>query len=191
MMVAAGTAEAGSAAVMMANMQFAMSALTIGAQYMGQQAQQEAIFEHQEKQSAMQRQVAADAARHQYEGMLARGSQAKASAAMDIQNAMGQYLQTSGAARAAAAGGGVMGTSVDEVTRDFASQYEEYAASRAMNLSWEENQIASQMEGIAAQQEGRNQASIGDPIAMPSPLVALSQMGSSAFDAAAFWGTPT
>lgn len=169
--------------------QFAMSALTISAQHAAQRAQQRAIYEHQEKQSKMQRQIAADAARHQYEGMLARGSQAKAAAAVDIQSAMGQYLQASGAARAAAAGGGVMGTSVDEVTRSFAGQYEEYAASRAMNLTWEEDQIASRMEGINAQQQGRIAASIGDPIAMPSPFGAMAQIGASWFDAARFWGT--
>ncbi|QDP54788.1 MAG: hypothetical protein Unbinned5784contig1000_31 [Prokaryotic dsDNA virus sp.] len=181
--------ELTGAALAMANMQFAMSALTIGAQYMGQKEQAEATYQWQEEQAKATQKVAADSARHQYMGLIMRGEQARAAAAQDIQGALGQTVEASARARVASAAGGVTGTSVDEASSNFAMQYEDFASNRMTNLSWEEDQIAMSMEGVRAQQEGRNQASIGDPIAMPSPFGALAQMGSSAFDAAGFWGT--
>jgi len=57
------------------------------------------------------------------------------------------------------------------------------------NLSWEEDQILASMAGVEAQQAGRFEASIGNPIAQPNVFGALTQMGASAFDAAGFWGT--
>ena len=175
----------------MMNAQFAMSALTIGAQYIGQQKQADALYEHQERQGERQRQIAADAARHQYMGLLKRQSQAKEAAAQDVQSALSKTMQANAAARVAAAAGGVSGASVDEGISEFGRQFEQYTANRMTNLSWEEDQILSSMAGVEAQQAGRFEASIGNPIAQPGVLGALGQLGAAAFDAAGFWGTQT
>jgi hypothetical protein len=171
------------------NTQFALSALSIGAGFIGQQKQADAMYEHQTKQGELQRQIAADAARHQYMGLLKRQSQAKEAAAQDVQSALGKTMSANAAARVAAAAGGVSGTSVNEGVSQFGRQFEEYTANRMTNLSWEEDQILASMEGVNAQQAGRNAASIGDPIAMPNALGALGALGGAAFDAAGFWGT--
>ena len=177
------------AALAMANAQFAMSALTIGAQFLGQQKQADALYEHQERQGQRQRQIAADAARHQYMGLLKRQSQAKEAAAQDVQSALSKTMQANAAGRVAAAAGGVSGASVDDGISEFGRQFEQYTANRMTNLSWEEDQILSSMAGVEAQQAGRVEASIGNPIAQPNIFGALTQMGASAFDAAGFWGT--
>ena len=178
-----------SGAIAMMNAQFAMSALSIGAQFIGQQKQADALYEHQERQGERQRQIAADAARHQYMGLLKRQSQAKEAAAQDVQSALSKTMQANAAARVAAAAGGVTGASVDEGISEFGRQFEQYTANRMTNLSWEEDQILSSMAGVEAQQAGRVEASIGNPIAQPNVIGALSQMGAAAFDAAGFWGT--
>lgn len=177
------------AALAMANMQFAMSALAIGAQYIGQQKQADAMEEYQQLKTERTQAAAADAARVQYQGLLERQSQVRQQAALDVQDAMTQTAEAQASARVAAAAGGITGVSVDEGINQFSREYEDWASRRMTNLSWEEDQIAASMLGVQAQQEGRVNQSMGSPIMQPSPFAALSQLTSSAFDAAGFWGT--
>lgn len=185
---AAGVTLSGPA-LAMANMQFALSALTIGAQYMGQQAQAEAMQEYQELKQERTNAAAADAARMEYQGLLQREDQVRQSAAQDIQDAMVQTAQTEASARVAAAAGGVSGTSVSEGVGSFSREYENWVSRRMTNLNWEEDQIMASMQAVKAKQEGRQNAAMGQPIEQPSLLGAFGQMTSSAFDAAGFWGT--
>lgn len=187
-MGAEAAAAAGSGAMAMANIQFAMSALSIGMSYVAQEQQAKAIYEHQKEQAKATQTAAADAARHQYMGLLERGSQAQEAAAQDVQKALGQTIEASASARVAAAAGGVTGGVVDETVSQWGQEFTEWAANRMKNLSWEEAQIEASMRGVQAQQEGRMQQAVGDPVMMPSPAVALSQIGAAGFDAAKFWG---
>lgn len=189
MCLPAAAAGFGLTAGQMFGIQTALSALTIGTQFIGQQQQAKAIYEHQERQGALQRQIAADAARDQYMGMLKRQSQVREAAAQDVQDALGKTVRASASARVAAAAGGVTGGVVEEASENLGRQFEDWAAKRMTNLSWEEDQIMASMKGIEAQQKGRVAASIGDPVSMPSPLLSLAQFGASMFDAASFWGT--
>jgi hypothetical protein len=173
----------------MANMQFAMSALTIGAQYMGQRTQADAMERFQQDKMERTKVAAADAARIEYQGMLDRQDQVRQSAAMDVQDAMTQAAEATGSARVAAAAGGVAGGSVDEGISQFGREYEDWASRRMTNLAWEEDQIFSSMQSIRSKQEARVNSAMGDPIQDPSLIGALGQMGASAFDAAGFWGT--
>ena len=192
-MTAAGTANAaGAAAVTMANMQFAMSALAITTQYIGQERAASAQHAWKETQAQAEQQVAADSARHEYMGWQMRASQAKEAAAQEVQGALKTTIETTSRARVSAVAGGLIdpesGGVLGETTQKWGSDFGDWAATRWTNLSWAETQIESSMRGVQAQQEGRIQQSIGDPTAMPSPLVAFGEMGASAFDAAAFWG---
>lgn len=184
---AAGTTLTGPA-LAMANMQFAMSALTIGAQYIGQQKQAEAMAEYQKLKMERTQAAAADAARTQYQGLLERQSQVRQQAALDVQDALTQNMEAQASARVAAAAGGVSGGSVDEGIGQFSREYEDWASRRMTNLQWEEDQIYLSMESVRAQQEARGNAAMGQPIQQPSALAALGQLGASAFDAAGFWG---
>ena len=132
---AAGMKLAGSAAVM-ANMQFAMSALTIGAQYIGQQRQADAMEEYQDLKMERTQAAAADAARFQYQGLLERQSQVREQAALDVQDALTRTAEAQASARVAAAAGGVAGGSVDEGIGQFSREYEDWASRRMTNLQW-------------------------------------------------------
>ena len=185
---AAGMKLAGSAAVM-ANMQFAMSALTIGAQYIGQQRQADAMEEYQDLKMERTQAAAADAARFQYQGLLERQSQVREQAALDVQDALTRTAEAQASARVAAAAGGVAGGSVDEGIGQFSREYEDWASRRMTNLQWEEDQIYASMQSVKAQQESRVNQAMGQPIQDPSFLGALGQLGAAGMNAAGFWGT--
>ena len=93
-------------------------ALTAASSYMGQKAQAEATYDYQMDKRAATIATAADAARHQYQGIAERTSQAKQSAAQDVQNATREYMRASASGRVAAARGGGMGSSVDATLRN-------------------------------------------------------------------------
>ncbi len=171
----------------MANLSFAMSALTIGAQFIGQQQQASAQAKFQSERLQQTQAIAADAARTQYEGLLKRQSQARESAAQDVQGALQRTLKATAASRVAAAAGGVMGGVATESAGEWATQYEDWVAQRQTNRQWEEDQIRMSMEGVRAQQINRINGAIGGPVAGPSAMAALGQLGASAFDSAAFW----
>lgn len=185
---AAGTTLTGPA-LAMANMQFAMSALTIGAQYMGQKQQADSLAKHQKEKLERTQVAAADAARLDYQNLLERQNQVRQSAALDVQDALSQTIEAQSSARVAAAAGGVTGGSVDEGVTQFGREYEDWASRRMTNLSWEEDQILANMQSVRSRQEARVNAAVGNPIAQPSLAGALGQMGASAFDATRFWGT--
>lgn len=186
---AATKAAMSSGAIAMMNAQFAMSALTIGAQYIGQQRQADAMEEYQDLKMERTQAAAADAARFQYQGLLERQNQVREQAALDVQDALTRTAEAQASARVAAAAGGVAGGSVDEGIGQFSREYEDWASRRMTNLQWEEDQIYASMQSVKAQQEGRVNQAMGQPIQDPSLLGALGQMGAAAFDAAGFWGT--
>ena len=186
--VAAGAGvQLTGAAATMANLQFAMSALAIGAQYVGQQKQADAQAKFQAERLVQTQAIAADAARTQYEGLLKRQSQPREAAAQDVQGALQRTLQATAASRVAAAAGGVSGGVATESAGAWATEYEDWVSKRQTSQRWEEDQIRMSMEGVRAQQINRINGAIGGPIAGPSLGAALGQLGSAAFNSAAFW----
>lgn len=181
-------AGATTAMATMANAQFLMSALSIGGGAIGQARQQSALYEHQEAQAARQQQLASDAARGQYAGMQARLLQTKAAASLDLQNAQKEYNRTASTAIVQAAAKGTVGATVEEAQHSYAVKNEEFQAARMTQLSWEEDQIMSSLEAVRAQQAQRYEQAVGDPLAMPSPIAVIAQMGAAGMDAARFWG---
>ena len=181
-------AGATTAMATMANAQFLMSALSIGGGAIGQARQQSALYEHQEPQAARQQQLASDAARGQYAGMQARLLQTKAAASLDLQNAQKEYNRTASTAIVQAAAKGTVGATVEEAQHSYAVKNEEFQAARMTQLSWEEDQIMSSLEAVRAQQAQRYEQAVGDPLAMPSPIAVIAQMGAAGMDAARFWG---
>ena len=181
-------AGATTAMATMANAQFLMSALSIGGGAIGQARQQSALYEHQEAQAARQQQLASDAARGQYAGMQARLLQTNAAASLDLQNAQKEYNRTASTAIVQAAAKGTVGATVEEAQHSYAVKNEEFQAARMTQLSWEEDQIMSSLEAVRAQQAQRYEQAVGDPLAMPSPIAVIAQMGAAGMDAARFWG---
>ena len=181
-------AGATTAMATMANAQFLMSALSIGGGAIGQARQQSALYEHQEAQAARQQQLASDAARGQYAGMQARLLQTKAAASLDLQNAQKEYNRTASTAIVQAAAKGTVGATVEEAQHSYAVKNEEFQAARMTQLSWEEDQIMPSLEAVRAQQAQRYEQAVGDPLAMPSPIAVIAQMGAAGMDAARFWG---
>ena len=170
-----------------ANMAFGMQALAIGAQYIGQSEMAKAQEKYQEQRLAQTQAVAATAARDQYMGMNRRQSQAREAASQDMRANLQRTLQASASSRVAAAAGGVSGVSANEVTADIGRQYGDWAANRAKNLPWQEQQIRASMDGIRAQQIARVQGAVGSPIATPSPFAAFAQLGAAALDSTKFY----
>ena len=181
-------AGAPTAMATMANAQFLMSALSIGGGAIGQARQQSALYEHQEAQAARQQQLASDAARGQYAVIQARLLQTKAAASLDLQNAQKEYNRTASTAIVQAAAKGTVGATVEEAQHSYAVKNEEFQAARMTQLSWEEDQIMSSLEAVRAQQAQRYEQAVGDPLAMPSPIAVIAQMGAAGMDAARFWG---
>ena len=181
-------AGATTAMATMANAQFLMSALSIGGGAIGQARQQSALYEHQEAQAARQQQLASDAARGQYAVIQARLLQTKAAASLDLQNAQKEYNRTASTAIVQAAAKGTVGATVEEAQHSYAVKNEEFQAARMTQLSWEEDQIMSSLEAVRAQQAQRYEQAVGDPLAMPSPIAVIAQMGAAGMDAARFWG---
>ena len=155
------------------------AALQAGAQYMGEAKQAKATQAYQVEKQRLTVASAADAARHQYQGLAARTEQVKAAATQDVNNQLKAYQQAQGRLRTAAASGGILGESVEEAGRDFAQQFVAARTSRLMNLSWEESQILAASEGVYAQQRGRTEATSFGPIPFPSTLEAFARVGSS------------
>ena len=172
----------------------AFTVLQAGAQHMGQEKAARATHKYKVEQQRLTVASAADAARHQYQGLLARSMQAKAAATQDVNNQLKAYQSAQGRARVSAAAGGLDGMSVDEVGMDFAQQFVAARTSRLMNLSWEEEQLMASAQGIYAQQRGRVEGTTFAPIARPSPLATFSQMGAGMANVWAatsehkFWG---
>ena len=160
------------------------SALQAGAQYMGEKAQAEATYKYQLEKRYATEATAADAARHQYQGLAARTEQVRAAATQDVNNQLGAYLQAQSRLKVAAAAGGVSGGSVEEAGQSFARKYIDSRVSRLMNLTWEENQIFANIRGVEAQQRGRHEGAGFGPVAMPSPLGAAAEAVSGFFRAA-------
>jgi hypothetical protein len=163
--------------------QIGFQALAIGAQYIGASMQADAQAKFQNERLEQTEAAAAVAARDQYMGMLRRQSQVREAAAQETQTNLQRSMQAAASSRVAAAAGGVSGVSAEETTREIGRQYSDWAASRATNLTWQEQQIRASMDGIRAQQIGRVQGAIGSPIAGPSPFATLMQMGAAGFDA--------
>jgi len=172
----------------MANAQLAMSALSIGAGAIGQARQQSALYDYQEAQAARQQQLASDAAVSQYQGYQARIGQTRAAASLDLRNAQKEHNRTASTAIVKAAAKGTMGLSPDEAQHSYAVKAEEFAAARMTQLSWEEDQLVSSLELVRSQQAQRYEQAVGDPLAMPSPITVLSQIGAAGMDATRFWG---
>jgi hypothetical protein len=159
------------------------SALAAGAQYVGQQQQAKATYKYQLKRQQQTVAASADAARQQYHGSADRTSQARAAASVDVQNAMKQYRRASASGRVAAAGGGVMGESVEAAAGEFAQRFEDYHASRMQNLTWQEAQLLSTAQGIHAQHRGRVEGAGFAPVAMPSQLQLVASIGQGVMQA--------
>ena len=153
------------------------SVLQAGAKYIGERRQAEATYKYKLEKQKLTIASAADAARHQYQGLIDRTAQVRASATQDVNNQLKAYQQAQGRAQVSAAAGGVMGGSVDERSMDFARTFVEARTSRLMNLSWEERQLLAASQGIYAQHRGRQEGTTFAPIAMPSPMVAAAQAG--------------
>lgn len=170
-------------------------ALMAGAQYIGEKRQAEATYDYQLEKQELTIATAADAARHQYQGIADRTMQARAAAAQDVQNAMSEYRRASASSRVAAAAGGVMGASVDESAQDFASRFENYHSARMKNLSWEEAQLLASARGIESQHRGRVEGTMFAPVAMPSAMGLVASIGQGVMDAYKlfptddFWGS--
>jgi len=168
---------------------FILSLASTAAQLYGQKQAADASYRFQEQQAAKQRQIANDAARTQYMGLIQRQSQAREAAAQDVQDTMAKTMKANAAARVAAAAGGVTGLSVSEGADQFGRQFSDYTARRMGNLNWEEAQILSSMKGVESQQAGRVAASVGDPIAQPNYLAGILDVAAGYYDAQAFYGT--
>ena len=158
-------------------------ALSAVMEYQGQKEMAEATYDYKMEERAAVMARSADAARHQYQGHADRMGQSRQAAAQDVQNATRSYMEASASGRVAAARGGVMGSSVEATTAQFAHRFEEYAVSRMQNLSWEESQILANARGTEAQHRGRVEGTMFAPIAMPSPFKAAAQIAGSVFSA--------
>jgi hypothetical protein len=175
----------------------AFTVLQAGAQYMGQSRQAKATHKYQVEKQRLTVASAADAARHQYQGLAARTEQVRAAATQDVNNQLKAYQRAQGSLRAAASAGGVMGDTVEEAGIDFAQQFVDARTSRLMNLSWEENQILASAQGIYAQQRGRTEGTTFAPVPVPSALGAVAQAGAGAANiwmntqGHPFWGGST
>lgn len=163
--------------------QIAFQSLAIASQFVGQSQQASAQARYQQERLEQTEAAAAVAARDQYMGMLRRQSQVREAAAQETQTNFQRSMQAAAASRVAAAAGGVSGISAEETTNAISRQYSDWAASRATNLTWQEQQIRASMDGIRAQQISRVQGAIGSPIAGPSPFAALMQIGAAGFEA--------
>lgn len=149
----------------------ALSAAQSGLQYVGQAAQAEATAEYQEKVHAQNTKIANEAAFNQYRGMQQRISQEREARAMDIMKASRQARQAMGAGRAAAGEGGVAGSSVDALLRDFERSEAEYSYGQMRSQQFREAAMMDQMEAIRSQQQGRILSTLPEPVAMPNPLM--------------------
>lgn len=158
-------------------------ALMAVSEYQGQKKQGEATYGHLMNVREQTEASAADAARHQYQGIAERTSQARAAASLDVQNATQEYQRASATGRVSAARGGVMGSSSEAVHSNFAQRFENYHTSRMQNLSWEEAQLLANARGIQAQQRSRVEGTSFAPIAMPSPMKAAASIAASVFTA--------
>lgn len=76
-----------------------------------------------------------------------------------------------------------MGSSVEEVHQEFASRYEDYHASRELNLSWEEQQLIAQASGIQAQQRSRVEGTMFAPVQGANPFATAATVVQGVFSA--------
>ena len=90
---------------------------------------------------------------------------------MDIMKASRQARQAMGAGRAAAGEGGVAGSSVDALLRDFERSEAEYSYGQMRSQQFREAAMMDQMEAIRSQQQGRILSTLPEPVAMPNPLM--------------------
>lgn len=155
------------------------SILQTFAQQQGQKKQGKAVFGYQVDKQRRTIASAADAARHQYQGVLDRTMQVRAAATQDVNNQLRAYQEGQGRARASTAAGGLLGATVEEAGLDFARQFVEARTSRLMNLTWEENQLLASAQGIYAQQRARTEATTFAPVAGPNRLAGVAQIGAS------------
>jgi hypothetical protein len=161
----------------------AFQALSIGAKYMGEEQQSKALYGYQVDKGERTRTIALDAARNQWEGVTKRILETRSQARVDIQNASQSFIEATASARTSAAAGGVTGTSVNAVMGSFARRFEDYHVSRMENLSWSEAQLLSNNKAIEAQLKGRIEGTTFAPIARPSGLGAIAQIGGAVMNA--------
>ena len=162
----------------------AFAALQAGAQYIGEAQQSKATFKYQTEKQRLTVASAADAARHQYQGLLDRTEQVRAAAAQDVDNISNAYRQAQSRARVSAVTGGVMGGSVEEQGHSYAKKAIEARTSRLMNLDYEQSQISAALSGVAAQHRGRQEGASFAPVTQPDPFTIVARLGT---DIANIW----
>ena len=113
----------------------AASVMQAGAQYLGAEQQADAMYKYNMERQKMTIANAADAARHQWEGIAAKTQQTRARAQLDINNALRNYRKADAKGQVSASAGGVEGLSVNEQELDWAQRFSDSSTSIAMNLS--------------------------------------------------------
>ena len=149
---------------------------------MGQKAQAEASWKYQNDVHAQNTEIANNAAFNQYKGMQQRISQERESRAMEIMKASRAARRAMGAGRTAAGEGGVSGSSVNSLLRDFERSEAEYSFGQIRSQQFREAAMMDQMESIRSQQQGRILSTLPEPVAMPSALMIPMAMGQGLLD---------
>jgi hypothetical protein len=165
-----------------------MSALSIGAGMVGQARQASAMRDYYKRQQEVTAANAAAAAANQWKGVQSRISQEREAANQAVFDASQEYLKASAGARVAASAGGVGGTTVSDVERNFILRTEEHAGRRARNLAWTEATFIDQMEAVRAGQQSRINQTMAPPIPGVNLAQGLGQLFGAGFDALNTYG---
>jgi hypothetical protein len=172
----------------------AFNALTTYATYQAEGEAADELYEHKVTQQERTMTVAADAARHEWQGIAENTMQTRAAAAVDIQNSMDDARALAATGQVAAGAAGTMGNTSAERQWDWSMQFKKWHGARLQQLSFSERQNMARSYGVETKLAGRFAGATFDPIAQPSLLGSLGQVGASVAGAKGlfpndpFWG---
>jgi hypothetical protein len=139
-----------------------------------------------DKQIEENYQLSVQSANAQYRALQDRSSQEGEAATQKTLEQAREGAAARSRALAAAGEAGVSGLSVNALLTDFMGQEARYRESVATNLGYSKDQLASEMEGVRAQAQGRIasiQPYMRQPVDSPNYFGAAMRVGGNALDA--------
>jgi hypothetical protein len=148
-----------------------------------QQQGARATFEHQSRIHRLNRELALEDARNQYEQLSERETQERERTAANIDSIGREATRASGLARTAAGESGVTGASVGALEQDIRRQESRGTLAAQRSLTFNARQLEAQRRATRSQTQGRILQTTPDPVNRPDYFGAALRIGGDAYSA--------